>query len=168
VTPPEGDDGGPGAAAEGGLSNPDRAIQTARILTVALVLGVAIYAAIAVGALASGAWTPSPEGPVPALLPWAAAAAALVWAGAPLLRSRLETPPTGASPDRVVSRWLSGQIVAMALREGPALVGITLALLAGSGAWAVGFGAAGVAALLVAWPRGEALRRHLSRRRARE
>ena len=168
MTDPGGPRGAGEGARDGGLSDPDRAIQTARILTVALILGVAIYAAIAAGALASGTWTPSPEGAVPALLPWVAAGAALVWAGAPLLQARLETVPPDAPPVRAIARWITAQILAMALREGPALVGITLALVAGSGAWAVGFGAAGAAVMLLAWPRGEALRHRLSRHRARD
>jgi hypothetical protein len=63
----------------------------------------------------------------------------------------------------VAGRWFTATIVAMALREGAGILGLTLSLLAGSATWAVAFGVASVAAMILSWPRGEDLRERLRR-----
>jgi len=71
----------------------------------------------------------------------------------------------GDTVDEVLQGWSQGHVVAMAMREGMGLTGITLALVAGSVPWIVGFGAVSLATILLGWPRRSELEERVRRAR---
>ena len=134
-----------------------RALATARILTAALALSCVLYALIAW--LARGQRQPLP--PESRLLFTAVmiSMAAMGLLAAPFVRSAM----IRRTDARGLPAWFVSVIVAQALREGAAVMGLVLSLLIGA-LWPVLLcSAVAVAAILQDFPRADDLAAHLRR-----
>ena len=153
---------GPGdALSTAARADLERALRIVRVLTAALSLGVAVLAGVVVF-LAGGELAVADGPPLdPGLLPSAGGAGILLLGLAPVVGGRVASG--GETRDEAVQSWLTGRILALALRDGVGVVGLAVGLLAGSVPWALGFAAASVASMALAWPRGDDLEDRLRR-----
>lgn len=92
----------------------------------------------------------------------AAVAAVLLLLGAPLIQRLLaqdRDARRGSMPDVPFETYRQAIIVAFALREGAAIVGLAITLLSRDVRWVLALGAAAVLAMLLGWPREGAWQR---------
>jgi len=82
---------------------------------------------------------------------------------AQIIRRKVQAVPPRATPEEVVRRWQTGWIVGQALREVVGILGLTLALLAGSITWVWAFAAASLVSMLLSPPWEHDLRIRLRR-----
>ena len=143
--------------------SPDRRPRVMAIITAALMMGVLFFTGTVAVLLTVGGFQPVAAPFTKTLLTFAAFAGGIAVLVAPMLRSRLIESPPGSDEDAIARRWTTGTLVAMALREFAGLQGLVFSLLAGSLPWALGFGLASVAAMGLAWPRGDDLADRLRR-----
>ena len=146
--------------------NPDPRIRQVHIVSGGLAAGVLAYTGIAAALVVSGAWTDAVLADS-TVLAAVALAVALLLVLAPVLRRRIlegREPPGDA--DEVLSRWVGASILGMALRDGAGVLGVTAGLLAASVPWILGFGIAALAAMGLAWPRGDEVRERMRRLQA--
>ena len=141
-----GEGSSPAAAAE-------RVLAVLRALCGALAGGVATFAAVVTWLFLDG-MAPLTPGALPEVALWAAVGvAAALFAAAPMVERRLRDAPAGASMSDVAARFQTGTVAGFALREAAGLFGLVVALLSGTLSWALGFAAASVAAMALAWPK---------------
>ena len=88
---------------------------------------------------------------IPGLVPAAGIVAAILLL-APIIRRRLEAAPRTAGPEEIASRWATGWLVGQAIKEAVGILGLVIALLAGSTSWALGFAIASVASMIMTPP----------------
>jgi hypothetical protein len=138
-------------------------IRTLQVIVAALATGVFTYTTVAVGLISTGALGTGGVTLGTAAPGAVALGVALLFALAPVVRRRVLHAGPAADGDQILARWFSASLVAMALREGAGLLGITVSLLAGSVPWVLGFGLASVAAMGLAWPRGDEVRDRVRR-----
>jgi hypothetical protein len=136
--------------------------RTTTILWLALMAGVALYAGVATYLSISQPIGPGAGG-IPGILLWAAVAylAASVVAS-PVVERAIASGGSPSNPEAIARAWQTEKIVGLAIRESAGLLGITVALLIGSGPWAILFGAATVIAMAMVRPSGEELARRIS------
>lgn len=131
-----------------------RALATARILTLAFGLACVLYAVVGQMALASR--QPLPKERLTVLVP-----ALLVMAAMGLAASFFVGSAMRSRGGRSLNSWFVAVIVAQALREGAAVVGLVLTFLSGS-LWPVrACAAAAILALAVGFPTESDLEDHL-------
>jgi hypothetical protein len=82
---------------------------------------------------------------------------------AQIVRRKVQAVPPQATADEVTRRWQAGWIVGQALREVVGILGLTLALLAGSITWVWAFAAASLGSMLFSPPWEHELRSRLRR-----
>ena len=134
-----------------------RALATARVLTAALAMACVLYALVA---WAVRGQRPSPPAAnQPALVPALLAMAAMGLLVAPFVRSAM----IRRTDARSLPAWFVSVIVAQALREGAAVIGLVLSLLTGA-MWPVLLcSSVAVAAIAASFPRASDLEDHLAR-----
>jgi F0F1-type ATP synthase membrane subunit c/vacuolar-type H+-ATPase subunit K len=90
---------------------------------------------------------------VPRVLLWVALGYMIASiAAAPVVEQAVRKNATTRTPAEIARAWSTEKIVGLAIKEGAGLLGITVALLMGSGTWAVLFGAAAVGSMFLAAP----------------
>lgn len=136
----------------------DEQLRTLQTIVGSLVLGVGLFAGVAVYLIRSGTF-----GETGALIALEAVGVVVVvlLLTAPLVASRLKDAPAGADRDTVYQRFQTGTIVGMALREGAGLMGGILAMLSGSLPWLLGLTGVSMLAMILAWPRRDDLEERL-------
>ena len=82
---------------------------------------------------------------------------------AQIVRRKVQAVPPRATAEEVTRRWRAGWIVGQALREVVGILGLTLALLAGSITWVWAFAAASLVSMLLSPPWEHELRTRLHR-----
>ena len=82
---------------------------------------------------------------------------------AQIIRRKVQAVPPRATAEEVARRWQTGWIVGQALREVVGILGLTLALLAGSITWVWAFAAASLVSMLLSPPWEHDLRIRLRR-----
>lgn len=127
-------------------------VRAARVMWLALMAGVGIYAAIAWYLARGGMAAPGGEG-APRILLWVALAymVASIFA-APVVERAIRQNATATVPAEVARAWQTEKIVGLAIREGAGLLGVTVALLLGSGPWAIVFGAGAIGTIFLTRP----------------
>lgn len=138
--------------------NADQALRVSRILAMSLLLGVLLFAGVVYALTGSGSAIDGGEGDWRFLVKvWYGVAAVLVAAWYLLLRKatyHTESPvsrPVTGGPERVI-RLL---IIAWAMLEGAALLGVTVALLTGQRSMLVAAVVLMLAGMAFSFPRGE-------------
>lgn len=132
-----------------------RVVRTGRTIVLAMAGGIALFTVVATVLVAGGSM--GAAGTLPSTLLVGVGIAVLVMLGtAPMVRRVLMESGSPAPPE-LPRRWFTSLLVASAVREGAGLLGIVLGLLAGSVPFIVGMGAASVASMLLAFPRGDEL-----------
>lgn len=126
------------------------------VVCIAFVLSQLFYMAIAWFLLVGPTGLEGMAPALPAVVSWTLAA---VGAGlvimAPALQAVLlrQVREQAGSLDELVRRYRGAVVVGYAVREGPGIVGLVLALLTGDLRWSLGLGLLASLALLSAWPR---------------
>ncbi|HSR43033.1 MAG TPA: hypothetical protein VLL48_12690 [Longimicrobiales bacterium] len=140
----------------------ETAVRQLHVMAGAFMGGVLVYTAMAVWVVRAGALGLGAEigGEVLGLV---GLVAALLLVLAPVVRRRILAAGRPEDRGELTALWIRGSIAGLAVREGAGLLGITISLLAGSVPWILGFGLASVAAMGLAWPRGEELREAIRR-----
>ena len=133
----------------------------------ALAGGVAAFAAVVTWFFLDGQAPLSPGGLPEVALLVAVGLAAALFAAAPVVERRLREAPPDASMSDVAARFQTATVAGFALREGAGLFGLVVALLSGTLSWALGFAAASVAAMALAWPKRADLEARLRKAAAR-
>ena len=137
-------------------------IRQLRVVWFALMMIVAAFAGVAAFLLRSGGlevgWTLSR-----AELTYGAVVTVLILPLAQIVRRKIQAVPPRATAEVVARRWQAGWIVGQALREVVGIVGLTLALLAGSITWVWAFAAASLVSTLLSPPWEHELRTSLRR-----
>ncbi len=112
-----------------------------------MALGLLMYAVVAVVIIVMGIMEPMTDTVFLGLLFGAAGATLVAVAAGPTIRDAFvrRADQSGATPEEALR---TAAIITMALCEGPALLGITAALLLGSWAWVVAVAGAGMLAAL--------------------
>ena len=82
---------------------------------------------------------------------------------AQLVRRKIQAAPPQSTSEEVARRWHTGWIVGQALRELVGILGLTLAVLAGSTSWVWAFAAASLVSMLLSAPWEHELRTHVRR-----
>lgn len=124
-------------------------VKRLRVIWIALLFSVAAFYLVVWFILKSRG--PSSGSLPPGLVP-AAALVALALLAAPLVRRRLDRPSRTAGPDEIVRRWGLGWLVGQTIKEAVGLIGLVIALLAGSTAWALGFTIASIGSMIMTPP----------------
>ena len=105
--------------------------------------------------------------PIPALRAGAGATLAIVLVlalvGANYVRKIVEKTPPSATRSQVAAKWQAGWIVGQAIKEVIGLLGLVLALLVGASSWAMAFGVASAASMIMTPPWEAELRHRLQR-----
>ena len=132
-----------------------------RIVWMALMAGVAIYAIVAWVLLeVMGVRIGDPASPLTRFLPWAAVAGMLLLVAGMTVARRSEEPgDRSTSAEARVDRYFNLRIVGLALQESAGLLVITLGLLAGAAIWSVAGGIAAVAVMAISGPSAEHVER---------
>lgn len=144
-------------------SEVDQTARTVTILAGAFAASVLAFAVVAAVLVASGVFSEGSPA-ILELLPIIGVTLLALPVAAPVVGRKI-IEAAGDTVDEVLQGWTQGHIVAMAMREGMGLAGITLALVAGSVPWIVGFGAVSLAAILLGWPRRTELEERVRRAR---
>lgn len=137
-------------------------IQQLRVVWVALLMSVAAFAGVVGFILRRGGLDVGQSIPRE-VLTYGAVVIVLIIPLARIAQRKVEAVPPRATADEVARRWQAGWIVGQALREAVGIVGLTLALLAGSIPWVWGFAAASLGSMLLAPPWEHELRVRLRR-----
>jgi len=132
----------------------ESAVRSTTLVCAAIVVSVPIYVAVA-WVLASTGSSASVGGELPGILFWVLAVVAVaqlliaqvVWGV--MVRSASRKP---AAVERLAA-YRTATVVAFALRESTALIGLVLTLLGGDQRWCLGLSALAVVAMLLSWPR---------------
>jgi hypothetical protein len=133
----------------------------ARVISGALMSGVATFACVAFFLVQTGAIGDTLPAAAHNFLYVALVAALGLVAAAPALgRVAARAAPNGAQA------FLMSTLVKQALREGVGLAGIVFAMLTGHVEWVLAFAATSLLAMGLGWPRADALRESLRERRA--
>ena len=123
-------------------------VRPLRIIWLMLLVSVAVFAGVV--------WLLLRRDVVPTLpigfLIYAGVVVALGLPVAPFVRRRVEASPPGADRGEVARRWQTGWLVGQVMKEGVGIVGLVLALLAGSELWALAFAVASVVSMLLTPP----------------
>ena len=133
------------------------------ILCGSLFGSLAVYVGIAWFLLRQGSIITAHTGDLPAVLPVALTAVAimvLVTAEAVSRRILAQASQSAAAgdPEALLNAYQSSTIVGFAMRESAAVIGLALTLLTAAIFWVVALSAASAAAMLIAWPRKEKVR----------
>jgi len=141
----------------------DPTVRTVTILAGAFAASVLAFMVVAAFLVAIGVFSEGSPA-ILELLPVIGITLLALPIAAPFVGSKI-ADAAGDTADEVLQGWSQGHIVAMAMREGMGLAGITLSLVAGSVPWIVGFGAVSLAAILLGWPRRSELEEQVRRAR---
>lgn len=132
---------------------------------IAIFLSVPVYVVIAVLLTEGEAGTFPSEALPAALVPVLIVVAALLLLAAPAIGNAIKRPErdmtggaAGTASQRL-ERFRTGHIVAFALRETAAILGLVLTLVTSNLDWVLILGAATMVAMLLGWPRAAAARR---------
>lgn len=140
-------------------------VRTLSIICAAILMSVPVYAIIAILLNGSGAGGFPPEAVPRPVVPVLVVAAALLLLSAPSIGRAVRRPSrdmTGGatdSPAHRLERFRTGHIMAFALRETAAILGLVVTLVTGNVNWVLGLGAAAMIAMLLGWPRRADARR---------
>jgi hypothetical protein len=127
-------------------------IRTTRLIWLALMAGVAAYAGVTWYLTSTNDMALGGAG-IPRVLLWIALGYMIASiAAAPVVEQAVWKNATAGTHAEIARAWSTEKIVGLAIREGAGLLGITVALLMGSGTWAVLFGAAAVGSIFLAAP----------------
>ena len=127
-------------------------VRTTRLIWLALMAGVATYAGVTWYLTSARVMALGGAG-VPRVLLWVALGYMIASiAAAPVVEQAVRKNATTRTPAEIARAWSTEKIVGLAIKEGAGLLGITVALLMGSGTWAVLFGAAAVGSMFLAAP----------------
>ncbi len=129
-------------------------LMTARIITMAFCMACVLYAVVAMFTLGQREPRAGSSGVlVPALLAVAGMGILAAQAVYPVMVSR----GAAAGP----SGWFVTMVIAQAVREGAAVIGLVLTVLTGQMAYVIGCGILAIGAMLAAFPRETHLEEHL-------
>lgn len=142
-------------------SEVDPTARTVRVLAGAFAASVLAFTVVAAFLVASGVFSEGSPA-ILELLPVVGVTLLALPVAAPFVGGKIRDA-AGDTVDEVLQGWTQGHIVAMAMREGMGLAGITLALVAGSVPWIVGFGSVSLAAIALGWPRRSELEERVRR-----
>ena len=137
-------------------------IRQLRIVWFALMMSIAAFAGVAGFLLRSGGLEIGQTLPRAALT-YGAIVTVLILPLAQIVRRKVQAAPPRAAAEEVARRWQAGWIVGQALREVVGILGLTLALLAGSITWVWAFALASLGSMLLSPPWEHELRARLRR-----
>ena len=137
-------------------------IRQLRIVWFALMMSVAVFAS-GVGFLLRSDGLELGQTLSRGVLTYGAIVVVLILPLAQIVRRKVQAVPPRATAEEVVRRWQTGWIVGQALREVVGILGLTLALLAGSITWVWAFAAASLVSMLLSPPWEHELRTRLRR-----
>jgi len=123
-----------------------------------------VYVGIAWFALRQGAVTTARAFDLPAVVPVALTAVAVMVlfsaeAMSRRILARASQSAAAGEPETLLNAYQSSTIVGFAMREGAAVIGLALTFLTASIVWVTALGAASATAMLIAWPRKDRFRR---------
>lgn len=142
-------------------SEVDQTARTVTILAGAFAASVLAFMIVAAFLVASGVFSEGSPA-ILELLPVIGVTLLALPVAAPVVARKI-IEAAGDTVDDVLRGWTQAHTVAMAMREGMGLAGVTLALVAGSVPWIVGFGAVSLAAIALGWPRRTELEERVRR-----
>ena len=126
-------------------------IRRLRVVWFALMMIVAAFATV-VGFLLRSDWVGFGQTLSRGTLTYGAIVTALILPLAQIARRKIQAVPPQATPEEVTRRWQAGWLVGQALREVVGILGLTLALLAGSIPWVWAFAAASLGSMMLSPP----------------
>jgi len=137
-------------------------IRQLRIVWFALMMSVAVFAS-GVGFLIRSDGLELGQTVSRGTLIYGAIVTVLILPLAQIIRRKVQAVPPRATPEEVVRRWQTGWIVGQALREVVGILGLTIALLAGSITWVWAFAAASLVSMFLSPPWEHEIRTRLRR-----
>lgn len=139
----------------------DARLLAMRIVWLALMAGVALYAGVAWVLVAIVHLDLGMSGsPLPRLLPWITGGGViLLGVGLSVARRGEEPADREAPPEAKVDRYFMLRLVGVAIEESVGLLVVTVSLLAGAANWALAGGLAAVAVMAVSGPQEDHLHR---------
>ena len=144
------------------LEEISRRVRPLKVIWVGMVAGVVLFTGVAMLLIRMGAFTP-----IPALRAGAGMTIAIVLVlglvGAQFVRRIVEKTPASATRSQVAAKWQAGWIVGQAIKEGIGLAGVVLAMLTGASSWAMAFGVASAASMIMTPPWEAELHERLQR-----
>jgi hypothetical protein len=144
------------------LEEINKRVRPLRTIWLAMVAGVVLFTGVILYLIRAGA-----VAPIPLLRSGAGQTIAIVLVigiiGAPWVRKIVEKTPPSATRSQVASRWAAGWVVGQAIKEAIGLTGVLLALFVGASSWAMAFGIASAASMLMTPPWEAELRHRLQR-----
>jgi hypothetical protein len=139
----------------------DEFARTTSIVAAAIAATLPVYVAVAWLLTDRSDWTPTLSGPTIPVVTWAIAAIAIAELATAEVVFRVMAALAASrdtSTDRLAG-YRSAIIVAFALREGAAIMGLVLTLLTGELVWCVALSAGALATMLAGWPKRSAMER---------
>lgn len=129
-------------------------VRTTNLISAAILLAIPMYVVVAL-TMAADRGPVSTESGLPGILPWVltSVAVALLLIAQVVRRSLVRAAAGKPTPADRLAGYRTATVVAFALREGAALVGLVLTLLTGDIRWCLGLSALAVLAMLLGWPR---------------
>jgi len=142
------------------LEEISRRVRPLRTIWLAMIAGVAVFTVVVLFLIGSQAVTP-----IPVLRAGAGSTLAIVLVigliGANYVRKIVEKTPPSATRSQVAEKWRAGWLVGQAIKEAIGMLGLVLALLVGASSWAMAFGVASAASMIMTPPWEAELRQRL-------
>jgi hypothetical protein len=139
----------------------DEFARTTSIVAAAIAATLPVYVAVAWLLTDRSDWTPTLSGPTIPVVTWAIAAIAIAELATAEVVFRVMAALAASrdtSTDRLTG-YRSAIMVAFALREGAAIMGLVLTLLTGELMWCLALSAGALATMLAGWPKRSAMER---------
>jgi F0F1-type ATP synthase membrane subunit c/vacuolar-type H+-ATPase subunit K len=137
-------------------------VRPLRTIWLSMIFGVVLFTAVVMVLINQAVVTP-----IPVLRAGAGSTIAILLVlgliGAQFVRKMIEKTPPSATRTQVATRWQTGWLVGQAIKEAIGMLGLVLALLTGAGPWAMAFGIASAASMVMTPPWEAELHQRLQR-----
>jgi F0F1-type ATP synthase membrane subunit c/vacuolar-type H+-ATPase subunit K len=135
-------------------------VRPLRTIWLSMIAGVVAFTVVVLYLIGSQAVTP-----IPVLRAGAGSTLAIILVlgliGANYVRKIVEKTPPSATRSQVARKWQAGWLVGQGIKEAIGLLGLVLALLVGASSWAMAFGIASAASMVMTPPWEAELRQRL-------
>ncbi len=138
-----------------------RALLSVRVLGVALMGGIVVFAVVVAFLLTRPDYTPAAARAAGQLLPLAGFLTVASLFSAPFMENTIRRIPDGSSREQALSRFQTAAIVGFGVREGAALFALMVSLLTGQLNWGLGLAGLALLGMILAIPGETAVREYL-------
>ena len=133
------------------LEEVSRRVRPLKVIWLSMIGGVLVATVVVILMIRAGVVRP-----IPALRTGSGATIAILLVlgliGAQFVRRIVERPPASATRTQVAVKWQTGWLVGQGIKEAIGLLGLVVALLTGAPQWAMAFGAASAASMIMTPP----------------